>query len=204
MVNALKNDTLQLCVTNKFLMDVVQQLYPHITVTVSQFSNFNTLHAVSIIESSDNKEVLKLITLVKQVFAKAICVVPRDFDIPESDNHNIHFLIKPFKIESLQNIMASFFKKEPLTLGGFLIDDQSKSILVFGDDKVGIKIRLTNKEFDIISFMAESSEPVLRKDILQKVFGYNELSNTNTVEVHLHRLKQKLSKHIDISKYIKE
>jgi hypothetical protein len=204
MVSALKDNTLQLFVTNNFLMDVVQQLYPHIAVTVSQPSNFNNLHAVSIIESSDNKEVLQIITLFKQVFAKAIFIVPRDFNIPEDDYHNIYFLIKPFKIGSLQNIMASFCKKETLKLGGFLIDDQSKSILVFNDDKVGTKIRLTNKEFEIICFMAESSEPVLRKDILRKVFGYNELSNTNTVEVHLHRLKQKLSKHIDISKYIKE
>ena len=204
MIHFSQNSVLHLCAESKFLADAIKQLYPDLEVISQDLSQVNSMFGVSVIESHEDKIILAQIKAFEQGIAKAIFIAPRTFDIPEIKSHNIYILAKPFKMSSLYKVLSFILKKEPLKFEDCLIDEQSKAIIVFDKSNIKEKIRLTNKEFEIVCFIASASGIVLKKDILLNVFGYNELSNTNTVEVHLHRLKQKLSKHINISKYIKE
>ncbi len=61
-----------------------------------------------------------------------------------------------------------------------LIDDASK------------KIRLTEKETNILKFLHRSGETVPRETLLHEVWGYNPAVTTHTLETHIYRLRQKI------------
>ena len=63
-------------------------------------------------------------------------------------------------------------------------------LLVTSDDK---KIRLTEKETNILKFLHRSTEDVVPRDILlHEVWGYNAGVTTHTLETHIYRLRQKI------------
>jgi hypothetical protein len=204
MVILSKNNVIQLCVKSPFLTDVVKQLCPSFELCSKSISNIDTSYLLSIIEISDDKELDAIIKRFKPEISILIFIIPEEYDYSGIKSHNIYFVKKPFRISSLEKILSAIFKKDAIKLDNCIVDDKSKSILILDGDNGQVKIRLTNKEFEIIYFIAEAASSVSKKEILKRVFGYSVLSNTNTVEVHLHRLKQKLFKYIDISKYIRE
>jgi DNA-binding response OmpR family regulator len=66
----------------------------------------------------------------------------------------------------------------------------SMKMLITEDDK---KIRLTEKETNILKFLYRSSEGVVPRDILlHEVWGYNAGVTTHTLETHIYRLRQKI------------
>ena len=66
----------------------------------------------------------------------------------------------------------------------------SIKILVTADDK---KIRLTEKETNILKFLYRATEQVVPRDILlHEVWGYNASVTTHTLETHIYRLRQKI------------
>jgi DNA-binding response OmpR family regulator len=66
----------------------------------------------------------------------------------------------------------------------------SLKLLVTSDEK---KIRLTEKETNILKFLYRSTEDVVPRDILlHEVWGYNAGVTTHTLETHIYRLRQKI------------
>ena len=66
----------------------------------------------------------------------------------------------------------------------------------FGDIRVvcnGRKIKLTNKEFSLLSVLAKSADRVVtRQQLLDRVWGYSYYGDARTLDVHIRRLRQKL------------
>ena len=59
----------------------------------------------------------------------------------------------------------------------------------------GNKIALRNKEFELLQFLIISRDKILtRSEILEHVWDYNTNILTNTVDVHISRLRRKLDK----------
>jgi DNA-binding response OmpR family regulator len=56
----------------------------------------------------------------------------------------------------------------------------------------GKKIRLTEKETNILKFLYRSGETVARETLLHEVWGYNPAVTTHTLETHIYRLRQKI------------
>jgi DNA-binding response OmpR family regulator len=57
----------------------------------------------------------------------------------------------------------------------------------------GLKIRLANKEFKLLSALAKSHGRVLtRQQLLDDVWGYNYYGDARTLDVHIRKLRQKL------------
>ena len=204
MVSDIQQHSIQFCVQSGFLSNAIKQISPCIIISDEKEPKTNSACSFSIIENDDQKVILSYVKKFQESVENVIFIVSGDFKIPETKSHHIYFVRKPFRINRLQQLMISFFKKPSLQLGKCLIDDQTKSLVTVDDQGVTEKIRLTNKEFDILCFIVETADSVSKQDILQSVFGYSELSSTNTVDVHLHRLKQKISQYVDISKYIQE
>ena len=70
---------------------------------------------------------------------------------------------------------------------------------VVGDDiRVvcdGTKVKLTNKEFTLLSVLARSADRVVtRQQLLDSVWGYSYYGDARTLDVHIRRLRQKLDK----------
>ena len=66
----------------------------------------------------------------------------------------------------------------------------------FADIRVvcdGRKIKLTNKEFSLLSVLAKSADRVVtRQQLLDNVWGYSYYGDARTLDVHIRRLRQKL------------
>jgi DNA-binding response OmpR family regulator len=60
-------------------------------------------------------------------------------------------------------------------------------------DAAGKKIRLTEKETNILKYLYRAgAKPVSREELLAEVWGYNAGVTTHTLETHVYRLRQKI------------
>lgn len=63
--------------------------------------------------------------------------------------------------------------------------------MLFTEDRR--KVRLTEKETNILKYLYRSSESVVPRDVLlHEVWGYNAGVTTHTLETHVYRLRQKI------------
>ncbi len=68
----------------------------------------------------------------------------------------------------------------------------SGKLLVDAQEK---KIRLTEKETNILKFLYRAGQKVVGRDVLlAEVWGYNSGVTTHTLETHIYRLRQKIEK----------
>ena len=66
----------------------------------------------------------------------------------------------------------------------------AQKMLVDEKDK---KIRLTEKETNILKYLYRSTSGVVARDVLlHEVWGYNAGVTTHTLETHIYRLRQKI------------
>lgn len=105
------------------------------------------------------------------------------------------YITKPFKfLVLLARLRAQLRQHEQsedaiFSLGPYTFKPSIK-ILVTADDK---KIRLTEKETNILKFLYRATEHVVPRDILLlEVWGYNAGVTTHTLETHIYRLRQKI------------
>ncbi|OSQ53231.1 response regulator transcription factor [Marivita geojedonensis] len=105
------------------------------------------------------------------------------------------YVTKPFKFPVLlARIRAQLRQHEQsedavFSLGPYTFKPSMK-LLVTEDDK---KIRLTEKETNILKFLYRSTDGVVARDtLLHEVWGYNAGVTTHTLETHIYRLRQKI------------
>lgn len=105
------------------------------------------------------------------------------------------YISKPFKFPVLlARLRAQLRTHEQsedaiFTLGPYTFKPAAK-MLITEDEK---KIRLTEKETNILKFLYRASESVVPRDtLLHEVWGYNAGVTTHTLETHIYRLRQKI------------
>jgi len=105
------------------------------------------------------------------------------------------YITKPFKFPVLLARMRAQLRQHEQSedaifiLGPYTFKPSIK-VLVTADDK---KIRLTEKETNILKFLYRATEDVVPRDILlHEVWGYNAGVTTHTLETHIYRLRQKI------------
>ena len=77
-------------------------------------------------------------------------------------------------------------------LGPYVFRPSQKLLVEEGDPET--KIRLTEKETEILKFLYRAEKPVSRDILLDEVWGYNAGVTTHTLETHIYRLRQKMEK----------
>lgn len=105
------------------------------------------------------------------------------------------YVIKPFKFPVLlARIRAQLRQHEQsedavFALGPYTFKPAMK-LLTTEDEK---KIRLTEKETNILKFLYRSEGGMVPRDVLlHEVWGYNAGVTTHTLETHIYRLRQKI------------
>src|SRR5205085_1918146 len=57
----------------------------------------------------------------------------------------------------------------------------------------GVAIRLTRREFELLQYLVQNKNRVISRDrLLERVWGYERLIETRSVDVHVGRLRNKL------------
>ena len=57
----------------------------------------------------------------------------------------------------------------------------------------GVAVRLTRREFELLQYLVQNKNRVVSRDrLLERVWGYDKLVETRSVDVHVGRLRQKL------------
>ena len=105
------------------------------------------------------------------------------------------YVTKPFKFPVLLARMRAQLRQHEqsedaiFTLGPYTFKPAMK-MLIAEDER---KIRLTEKETNILKFLYRSTNGVVPRDtLLHEVWGYNAGVTTHTLETHIYRLRQKI------------
>lgn len=105
------------------------------------------------------------------------------------------YVTKPFKFSVLlarvRAHLRSFEQSEDaiFQVGPYEFRPSTKLLT----DGEGRKIRLTEKETNILKYLYRSNgNPVTREELLSEVWGYNANVTTHTLETHVYRLRQKI------------
>ena len=116
------------------------------------------------------------------------------------------YLPKPFAIEELLARMRVIFRREEN------IESKNISFITFKDLQLQIEsrtitkgneeIELTNKEFELLLMFMKNINRVLTRDVLlDQVWGYDAMVETNIVDVYVRYLRNKLHS-VDKEEYI--
>jgi len=107
------------------------------------------------------------------------------------------YVTKPFKFPVLlARIRAQLRQHEQSENAVFQLGDyQFKPAQKMLVDPKERKVRLTEKETNILKFLYRAPEGLAPRDVLlHEVWGYNAGVTTHTLETHIYRLRQKIEK----------
>jgi DNA-binding response OmpR family regulator len=102
-------------------------------------------------------------------------------------------IAKPFRFAHLMARLNALTGRHavhddvPLRIGPYLFRPGAKLLT-----DAARKIRLTEKETDILKFLAAAAATVPRETLLHEVWGYNPAVTTHTLETHIYRLRRKI------------
>ncbi len=97
---------------------------------------------------------------------------------------NISKLLEKINIEFLK---VQFNSQSEVKINNYIIDLNSREMLA-----KNIKLKLTEKEINTITFLSKSNKPVSVDELQEKVWSYNSDIETHTVETHIYRLRKKI------------
>ena len=168
----------------------------------------------------DFKELFKILYEIKKELKYDVIEITQDEFIQISANKKNDYLVivkklvknlnnqilissLPIKLSKLiERLNIEFLKKNfhsqsELKIKKYNLDLNSRE-LVFKDKK----IKLTEKESNIIIYISNSTKPVSIEDLQLNVWGYHSDLETHTVETHVYRLRKKISTTFDDNDFI--
>ena len=97
---------------------------------------------------------------------------------------NILKLVEKINIEFLK---LHFNNQSELKLNNYIIDLNARELLLNN-----IRLKLTEKEINTITYLSKSNKPVSIDELQEKVWSYQSDIETHTVETHIYRLRKKI------------
>ncbi|GAA4876659.1 response regulator transcription factor [Paenibacillus vulneris] len=119
------------------------------------------------------------------------------------------YITKPFKpLELVARVKAHLARYERLigskkstdliVIRGLEIDNEARRVFLNEQE-----ISLTNKEFDLLYFLAKHPNRVFSKDhLFERIWGVDSLGDTQTVTVHIRKLREKIEMDTNNPQYI--
>lgn len=103
------------------------------------------------------------------------------------------YFLKPYRSENFMNLVRLYLKpdvdsSEQLRFGDLILDLATRRAI-----NNGREIDLTMKEFDLLKYLMEHPREVLtREQILENVWGYDFMGESNVIEVYIRYLRLKI------------
>jgi DNA-binding response OmpR family regulator len=104
------------------------------------------------------------------------------------------YVTKPFRFAVLMARVHAHLRSHDRSeeamyrIGPYTFRPSAKLLL----DEKSRKIRLTEKETNILKYLYRCGDTVPRETLLNEVWGYNPAVTTHTLETHIYRLRQKI------------
>jgi DNA-binding response OmpR family regulator len=105
------------------------------------------------------------------------------------------YLVKPFELDELRARIRAVSRRRgghaeaAIRLGPLVLDTASRQVSWEGQP-----VELRRREFEVLAALVENAGRVMSKDQLeQRLYGWQEEVDSNTVEVHVHHLRRKLA-----------
>ena len=108
------------------------------------------------------------------------------------------YVTKPFSLRELSARVRAVLRrghaadgKRPISYRGDHLFADFDAVAVAVD---GTAVRLTRREFELLRYLVQNKNRVVSRDrLLERVWGYERLVETRSVDVHVGRLRSKLS-----------
>ena len=97
---------------------------------------------------------------------------------------NIYKLVEQINIQFLK---LQFNSQSQVKVNNYTINLNSREMVVNN-----IKLKLTEKEINTITYLSKSNKPVRIDELQEKVWSYQSDIETHTVETHIYRLRKKI------------
>ena len=108
------------------------------------------------------------------------------------------YIVKPFEPKELVARVKAVLRrysgkptgKNTIEYENIVIDPDNYTVVYHGG-----KLDMPPKEFELLSFLASHPNRVFTRDaLLDKIWGYDYIGDTRTVDVHIKRIREKLNK----------
>ena len=107
---------------------------------------------------------------------------------------NIFKLVEKINIEFLK---IQFNSQSEVKVNNYIINLNSREM--FANN---IKLKLTEKEINTITYLSKSNKPVSVDELQEEVWSYQSNIETHTVETHIYRLRKKIINTFDDNEFI--
>ena len=97
---------------------------------------------------------------------------------------NMFKLVEKINIEFLK---LQFNNQSEIKVNNYIINLNSREMIMDN-----IKLKLTEKEINTITYLSKINKPVSINELQEKVWGYQSDLETHTVETHIYRLRKKI------------
>lgn len=114
------------------------------------------------------------------------------------------YICKPFDpAELVARVKSHLARYQRLTGAGKTVDSGETETIVIGDLTIfpkswrvlkgGEEIRFPNREFELLTFLAENPNIVFSKEqLFEKIWGFDFMGSSATVTVHIGRIREKI------------
>lgn len=110
------------------------------------------------------------------------------------------YVTKPFSVRELMARIKAILRRrnldardtgQEIEVGPILIKPDSYEVFVSGQ-----RLELTRKEFELLTLLVQNKGKVLKRDyLLQTLWDYGDTAQTRVLDVHISKLREKLSSH---------
>lgn len=161
------------------------ELKPALIVIDRMLSGESGLSLCSHLRKMGNNMPILLLMARDQVDDRAACLESGADD----------YFLKPYRSDEFLKLVRFYLQpttaeKDQLRFGNLILDLASRRVLCHGRS-----IELTMKEFELLKFLMEHPREVLsREQILENVWGYDFLGESNVIEVYIRYLRLKIER----------
>ena len=159
---------------------------PHLVVLDMMLPGLGGMEVLKWIRKESNIPVIML-TAKGETFDKVLAL-----ELGADD-----YIVKPFEPKELMARVKAVMRRysiesdtsEILTFPGLVIDSSSYKVIYNGEE-----IKTPPKEFELLHYLASNKNKVFTRDqLLCEVWGYDYPGDSRTVDVHIKRLREKLT-----------
>lgn len=103
------------------------------------------------------------------------------------------YFLKPYRADAFLKIVQLYLQASPTQVESLRFGDLSLDLVNRHATRNGRVIDLTMKEFDLLKYLMEHPREVLhREQILENVWGYDFVGESNVIEVYIRYLRLKI------------